>query len=795
MFTQAPTMSSIEPLESRIAPAVVITNPLPDVTAGIGSKTVSFDLSQLTAAASSSAYHTKVKFITNYDTDPGIAFVPGEITIELYDDLAPLTVQNFLAYVNAANASGDYDGTLFHRAVNGFILQGGGYEAATPTAHIPVFPSVHNEADVVNRSNIAGTVAMAKVDGNPNSATSEWFVNLKDNNTGAAGAGNLDAQNGGFTVFGKVLDDGLALATAITNLPKTDVGLGSITPTQNGMPIRVTDAVVLPPTPESTTGVTYTVESVAPVGVTPAGLVSATITGSQLNVGWTGTQSGLATVTIKASDATSSATDTFSVEVRPNFAGELASDTLPGWLLPGDAGTVKVNVSNSGGSSGGGTVIAYLSKVDVTKNSFGQITNFTESNPASTISLAGSASFQLTNGTTQQVSIPLKLSGTPFAADETYYRLITEVVPTDTALAKEELFSDDNRSTANSLHDAVNKFGTLTDSNFGTRVAVFKYAGESTNAKPATVTWAIKGPGVGTIGFDAQGKDVSLSVQGTTFKSVVAPTLTKNSARLTLSSIDFADAVGPVNFGFVDLSGPLSASGGLRTLTLGSVSGQSLFSIGAALSDEKVKATLTFGAVQNVSIESSQPITSLTVASWLDNDATSDVVSAPSLGKLLVKGTGNFEADLTLSDSTVPLTSITIGGFLKNGAIKAAGDIGKVKLGGIDKGSVFAGVTARPATFIGAEAHKIGSFSIAGIKGVTTPLFIDSQVAAQTIGVIQVKGVSAAPSPTASGFVAEAIRSYVRPGVLAKTNLTADYDDVVDGANVGYLVKILAPPV
>src|SRR5207302_117172 len=84
-----------------------------------------------------------------------------------------------------------------------FVLQGGGFTFNTNPSRldaIPTDPAVLNEPDTTNRSNLRGTVAMAKLGTDPNSATDQFFFNLADN------AGNLDNQNGGFTVFGKVTD-------------------------------------------------------------------------------------------------------------------------------------------------------------------------------------------------------------------------------------------------------------------------------------------------------------------------------------------------------------------------------------------------------------------------------------------------------------------------------------------------------------------------------------------------------------------------------------------------------------
>ena len=124
---------------------------------------------------------------------------------------APLTVQNFRDYVN----DGAYRNSIIHRSVPGFVVQGGGFT----TTDISSVDEVETNDPVRNefrsdRSNTRGTIAMAKLGGDPNSATSQWFFNLADNSS------NLDRQNGGFTVFGEVLsDDDLAVVDAIAALP------------------------------------------------------------------------------------------------------------------------------------------------------------------------------------------------------------------------------------------------------------------------------------------------------------------------------------------------------------------------------------------------------------------------------------------------------------------------------------------------------------------------------------------------------------------------------------------------
>jgi peptidyl-prolyl cis-trans isomerase A (cyclophilin A) len=130
----------------------------------------------------------------------------GDVDIELFDEDTPETVANFLNYVN----DGDFANSFIHRSVPGFIIQGGGFTYINDVVEeIPKDPPVINEPGI---SNLRGTIAMAKVSGDPNSATSGWFINLGDNSA------NLDEQNGGFTVFGQVTANGMDVIDAIASL-------------------------------------------------------------------------------------------------------------------------------------------------------------------------------------------------------------------------------------------------------------------------------------------------------------------------------------------------------------------------------------------------------------------------------------------------------------------------------------------------------------------------------------------------------------------------------------------------
>jgi cyclophilin family peptidyl-prolyl cis-trans isomerase len=168
----------------------------------------------------------------------------GDIEVELLDQDKPITVQNFVRYIE----SGAYADMFFHRWVPGFVIQGGGVMVTNRTtdpefSFVPNFGPITNEFDVgAIVSNTYGTLAMAKIGGDPHSASSQWFFNLGDNSA------NLDTQNGGFTVFGRVIggtellnrfnstspDNGIFLANVGVS-PLTELPVLSASPTFNDL--------------------------------------------------------------------------------------------------------------------------------------------------------------------------------------------------------------------------------------------------------------------------------------------------------------------------------------------------------------------------------------------------------------------------------------------------------------------------------------------------------------------------------------------------------------------------------
>jgi peptidyl-prolyl cis-trans isomerase A (cyclophilin A)/peptidyl-prolyl cis-trans isomerase B (cyclophilin B) len=136
----------------------------------------------------------------------------GEIVLELYPEKAPKTVANFLQYVK----SKQYNGTIFHRVIDNFMIQGGGFDKDMQQK--PTGAPVENEANNGLR-NEAGSVAMARTS-NPHSATAQFFINVKDN-------GFLDypGQDGwGYTVFGKIIK-GMDVVNKIRTVETTNSGM------------------------------------------------------------------------------------------------------------------------------------------------------------------------------------------------------------------------------------------------------------------------------------------------------------------------------------------------------------------------------------------------------------------------------------------------------------------------------------------------------------------------------------------------------------------------------------------
>jgi cyclophilin family peptidyl-prolyl cis-trans isomerase len=314
--------ASLESLEFRRLLSLTVATPLPDITVPGTVTSASISLAN-TFTSSDLAGDTIVQMqIAEWDT----TVTPNQydrqnIDLQLYNSQAPITVANFLSYVN----SGAYNDTIFYRADPGFVIQtGADYpvdaegnpvnlsspgDTTVGTQGLPTpAPTIQNEYSD-SRPNILGTIAMGNVTGDPNNASTEWFINLADNSE------KLDTQNSGFTVFGQVVNGGMTVAQAIGNLPTLAVagasGPGSDLPlvnyTSSGGPVEL-DNLVLVPTVSVIPGISYAVSS------SNSAVVNPSVSGSSLSL--TYGQAGTAKVTVTATDVFGNTqTDSFNVSV------------------------------------------------------------------------------------------------------------------------------------------------------------------------------------------------------------------------------------------------------------------------------------------------------------------------------------------------------------------------------------------------------------------------------------------------------------------------------------------------
>ena len=164
----------------------------------------------------------------------------GAITLELADAQAPKTVANFLAYAR----EGFYNGTIFHRVIDGFMIQGGGFSADFQQK--PTRAPVQNEADN-GLKNLRGTVAMARTS-DPQSATAQFFINVKDNP--ALDYSAATPQGWGYAVFGKVVD-GMEVVDRIRQTPTGTGGPGQRFSDVPKTPVILQTVTVLAATPSA----------------------------------------------------------------------------------------------------------------------------------------------------------------------------------------------------------------------------------------------------------------------------------------------------------------------------------------------------------------------------------------------------------------------------------------------------------------------------------------------------------------------------------------------------------------
>ena len=360
-------LRGVEQLEPRQMLTVSVLAALPDLSVLVNATPQSIAVD--TRYDKPDVTGTVVRFTTNQSGSNNLIYT------ELFDQAGPsrtrttpLTAANFLAYANA----GRYTNTIIHRSIANFMIQGGGFTQPTAASNvaggypatIAQFAAVQNEP---GNSNIRGTIAMAKLGNDPNSATNQWFFNTANN------SGNLDSQNGGFTAFGRVLGTGMGVVDALAAISKYNADGGGVF---SDLPLRVPttsawqpSAYVVFPSIAAVKELNYTATS------TNAALVSPSFDSTGKLVLTYGAGVGTATVTVRASSVLSAddfVEDTFNVKVGTPTAPAITS------VVAGNAQTALAWTASTSPSSA--SVANYL--VKYSSNGGATWTNFVR--PAST---------------------------------------------------------------------------------------------------------------------------------------------------------------------------------------------------------------------------------------------------------------------------------------------------------------------------------------------------------------------------------------------------------------------------
>lgn len=697
----------VEGLESRILFHLELASALPNTAVAPGAGTSEINLAA--HFASELINGTIVRFATDV----------GNIDMEMFDQAAPLNVANFLGYVTR----GDYNNTFIHRSVPGFVVQGGGFRANPDlnqiTTHIPQQAKVPNEFSS-QRPNVRATVAMAKVagfddqndngiqdpgeptnpDGGPDSATSEFFVNL-DDNRGTFPFG-LDFQNGGFTVFAKVVNNGMAAVDAIAALPRVNspfIGL----PIQGEAPLDSVDELVVVTSasvvPESAL-FNYTVTSSNPT------LVNGVVENGVLRLSYGAGLTGTADVTVTATDATDGTTvsDTFTagvgvLDVQIGTGGAKAvtftdaDGTVATVSLKGGAGTVRFTGSDltQAASKRGATVAGNITDLSIDMTGTG-------SSGALTVKAAGG----------------------------------------DGLISVNRIASDAGMRSVAARQ--VNVVG-----------GAVSFAGNVARADFADVTDSV-------LTFGGSGGGLALSLRNANGSNVVSQIPIKS-----LKAASFAGA-GPEN-GVVtapslgaltvagDFGGQLNLAGSLGNARIGGAASTFLpWSVGGGAGKLSLGST-TEGFVADFL----GGVAALTVAGNLTGD-----IAASTIKALTVKG-DLTSANLTLTGPGAALGRANISGSINTSRIQATNGIGTVTAAAINSSTIYAGLTTDGGVLPSSPADlnpgpsEIKSVTVKGAGG--APSFVNSSIAARTLGKLSLGAVQAGNGSVPFGVAADTIAS------------------------------------
>ncbi len=678
----------------------------------------------------------------------------GNFNVMLTDAATPITVQNFLQYVNA----GSYNGTFFHRTVTftdtgttipvppqtGSIFQGGGYYLDSSnniqTVSVIGTNTVTNEVATETQGNIFGTIAMAKPGNNPDGATNEFFFNTADNSS------VLDDPNndGGFATFGTVMGDGLSVLSKFAALPGYNLNTTfSELPVQNETEaqlqdpsfslsasnlVSLTSAAVVP-------GVSYTVTSDNPTLVTP------TVTGNTLSFTYGAGLSGQADITIIGSSINGGlSSQTFSITV-PDTANPTAGlvanpDTVPNAIV----GTASIVVKPLVNDTDSLFAIQPGSLAVVTQPAHGTVTVDTVSGYVTYVPTAGylgTDSFQYTVADTGgNVSAPATVSLNIVGNNA------TATIGTKTAKALSYTEPDGTVATVSvSGGTAAISFQTF-DVTMTTANGIITASGPGANIASIVITPTHKGTHTSIKISASGGTDGTASVGGITDPA-------------------FVDSFSAGN---VVLSGT-SSFGTVLAMTLAALDNADLHVSGTGL------GKLTVPTVTNSSLVTSG-LHQIISNQWLNTDSGTHTITAASINNLTI--TGGFDENLDLTGAGFDLVNARIG-QITGGAWSVRGVTGSITAATVDPSwTLTTSNIVNKLTFTGDFAASI---SCAAIGTMTVGGNMHDNVVQTTAGLykkfIQFKQLKVAGAITSSVIYSSGNFGTLTAGSLINSNLYA----------------------
>jgi cyclophilin family peptidyl-prolyl cis-trans isomerase len=573
--------------------------------------------------------------------------------------------------------------------------------------HITTSAAIPNEFSP-QRSNVRSTIAMAKISGDPNSATSEFFYNLEDNSA------TLDTQNSGFTVFGQVINDtmktvdsigGLPTYTSAQGVPFTkDFPLQGTPPATADNVVKIRTAEVVP----ETALYSYTLSSSDPSIVTPV------VENGVLKLMYAPGAIGTATITVTAFDVNSGATATSTFQ---SGVGELSVGI-------GNGGAKAVTFTDADGT------VATISL----KGGAGNV-RFSGSNLSQTTGKAGAT----VQGAITDVAIDLTGTGSSGA-------LAVKASGGDGRITVSHLTSDGGMKSI--AGKQVNLAGNLT------------IAGNVSKADFADVTNSM-------MTFGGAGGSLALTMLNADNVELDSQIAIKSlkAERFTGGGTGGGPDVGTINtpaLGSLTVNGDmgqrLNIAGPLGTTKIGGAASTFLpWSIGGAA------GKLTVGSFDPSFVgDFNGGIAALTVGADLTG-----VINTTALKALSVKGNVDT-ANLTLSGAGVSLGKATISGAITNTRIQAASGIGSITAASMNASTIYAGVNTdggilptAPDDFA-AGSSSILSVTLKGSAG--TPTFVNSNIAARSLGKISLGIVQTGNAGVPFGLAGDTVASVAGSG-------------------------------